>query len=55
MANFIMLCDCFLGMEPHFEPWRYCFRVKVQKNGRIVRDYGGENIQMRLDSDYLKL
>lgn len=29
IANFITLCECFLGIEPHFELWRYFFLVKV--------------------------
>lgn len=29
IVNFVMLCECFLGMQPHFELWRYFFQVKV--------------------------
>ena len=28
---FIMLCEGYLGIEPHFELWRYFFSVSLIK------------------------
>ena len=38
MAAFVMLCEGFLGISPHFDLWRYFFAVNLQnkrkKGGR---------------------
>jgi hypothetical protein len=31
MAAFIALCEGYLGIEPHFELWKYLFVVSLQK------------------------
>jgi hypothetical protein len=31
MAAFIALCEGYLGIEPHFELWKYFFAVSLQK------------------------
>jgi hypothetical protein len=31
MAAFISLCEGFLGIEPHFDLWRYFFTISLQK------------------------
>lgn len=33
IACYIMVCECFLGVEPHFGLWRKYFEVKRQTNG----------------------
>lgn len=52
---FIAMCECFLGTQPHFDMWRKYFRVKAQKNGNDVYDYGGADIQLRPNTNYFKL
>ena len=37
MAVFVMLCEGFLGIIPHFDLWRYFFTVNLQKK----REKGG--------------
>ena len=29
MAAFIMLCEGFLGISPHFDLWRYFFTINI--------------------------
>jgi hypothetical protein len=29
IVGFIMLCEGFMGIEPHFELWRYFFAVSL--------------------------
>jgi hypothetical protein len=29
MAAFILLCEGFLGIEPHFDLWRYFFTINL--------------------------
>lgn len=55
VANFITLCECFLGTCPQFELFHYFFQVRVQKNGEDVCDYGGTNLQLCPSSDYFKI
>ena len=31
MAAFVALCEGFLGINPHFDLWRYFFVVTLQK------------------------
>jgi hypothetical protein len=47
ISIFIHLCEAFLGIEPHWDLFRFLFRVKPQptiKNPSIV---GGAGIQLR--------
>ena len=37
MAAFVMLCERFLWISPHFDLWRYFFTVNLQKK----REMGG--------------
>jgi hypothetical protein len=36
IAAFIMLCEGFLWIEPHFELWRYFFAISFVKKGDTV-------------------
>ena len=29
---FVTLCECYLGIEPHFDLWRRIFRVNLNKD-----------------------
>ena len=31
MAAFVVLCEGFLGISPHFDLWRHFFTVNLQK------------------------
>ena len=31
MAAFVVLCEGFLGISPHFDLWRYFFAITLQK------------------------
>jgi hypothetical protein len=31
VAAFVSLCEGFLGIEPHFDLWRYFFAANLQK------------------------
>ena len=37
MAVFVVLCEGFMGISPHFNLWRYFFAVSLQKK----REKGG--------------
>jgi hypothetical protein len=42
MAAFVSLCEGFLGIEPHFDLWRYFFIVRLQKK----RERGRQDLHM---------
>lgn len=46
IANFMIFCECFLGTTPHFELFRYFFRVRVLMNDEAVCDLGGASLQL---------
>ena len=35
---FVALCEEYLGIEPHFELWKYFFVVELQKKERKKLD-----------------
>ena len=35
---FIVLCEGYLGIEPHFELWRYFFSISLLKRRDRARD-----------------
>ena len=41
MAAFVALCEGFLGINPHFDLWRYFFTVSLSK-----RKVGGKDVSM---------
>ena len=52
IACFIVLCECFLGVHPHWGLWRFLFSVK-----RTCKTYaqGGINIQAKGEVSYFNL
>ena len=57
IACFITLCECFLGVNPHWGLWKRIFFVKRQtvwKGGRSLAT-GGFGIQVRADVEYFNL
>lgn len=51
---FIMLCEYFLGIRPHFGLWRRYFLVRVEKNGKDIYDCVGADIMLAPSAGYLK-
>ena len=41
MATFVALCEGFLGIDPHFDLWRYFFTVSLSK-----RRVGGKEVNV---------
>ena len=52
IACFIVLCECFLGMHPHWGLWRRIFIVKKHTVARRSLATGGFGIQTRNDVGY---
>jgi hypothetical protein len=51
IACFITLCECFLGIEPHWELWRRIFVVRCP----LPFQTGGFSYQVRPDVEYFNL
>ena len=54
---FIALCEGYLGIEPHFELWKYFFAVSlITKDVSIVlMGYAGIHLHSRWAIDYLEV
>jgi hypothetical protein len=44
---YIHLCEAFLGIEPHWDLFRFLFRVKAQPTSKNLSIVGGAGIQLR--------
>jgi hypothetical protein len=51
IACFMTLCECFLGIEPHWALWRRIFVIKCPQHYQT----GGFNYQVHQDVDYFNL
>ncbi|XP_024311239.1 uncharacterized protein LOC112269234 [Brachypodium distachyon] len=49
IACFITLCECYLGLKPHWGLWKKLFIIKRQGKGDWIYKTGGANIQVRGD------
>ena len=38
ISAFVALCEGYLGIEPHFELWKYFFAVELQKKEKKKPD-----------------
>jgi hypothetical protein len=47
IAIFIHFCEAFLGIEPHWDPFRFLFRVKPQPTSKNPSIIGGAGVQLR--------
>jgi hypothetical protein len=47
IAIFIHFCEALLGIEPHWDLFRFLFRVKPQPTAKIPSIVGGTGIQLR--------
>lgn len=55
IACFIILCESFLGIEPHFSLWKNLFIVKPQLSQEKISIDRGAGIQLRLGVRYNKV
>ena len=44
---FMHLCEAFLGIEPHFELFRFLFQLKPQPDSYDLNVVGGAGLQLR--------
>jgi hypothetical protein len=51
IACFITLCECFLGIEPHWALWRQIFTIRHPSHYQT----GGFSCQVRQDVEYFNL
>jgi hypothetical protein len=47
ISIFIHFCEAFLGIEPHWDLFRFLFRVKPQPTSKNLSVVGGAGIQLR--------
>jgi hypothetical protein len=47
ISIFIHFCEAFLGIEPHWDLFRFLFRVKPQPTSKHLSVAGGAGIQLR--------
>ena len=51
MSIFVHLCKVFLGIDPHFELFRYFFHLKPQPDSFVLDVVGGAGLQLRQRKD----
>ena len=39
IVAFIAMCEGYLGIEPHFELWRYFFAISLHRKNRVGRSW----------------
>jgi hypothetical protein len=54
IACFIIVCESFLGIEPHFLFWKYLFRLRPSVSLTKSLELGGAVIFVRTESQYLE-
>ena len=47
ISIFMHLCEAFLGIEPHFELFRFLFHLKPQPDSYVLDVVGGVRLQLR--------
>jgi hypothetical protein len=47
ISIFIYYCEAFLGSEPHWDLFRFLFRIKPQPTSKNLSVVGGAGIQLR--------
>ncbi|KAM0906277.1 hypothetical protein ACQ4PT_016849 [Festuca glaucescens] len=52
IACFITLCECFLGIHPHWGMWRRIFFIRRNASKDAVHDVGSAIISVRAEADY---
>jgi hypothetical protein len=54
IACFIMLCESFLGIDPHWGLWRKIFYLHRNASKEEIHNVGGSIIVVRSDAQYFK-
>ncbi|KAK1663600.1 hypothetical protein QYE76_051759 [Lolium multiflorum] len=52
ISIFITLCECFLGIDPHWGLWKRIFYLRRNNSRNIIYNVGGVCICVRPDVDY---
>ncbi|KAK1613609.1 hypothetical protein QYE76_019126 [Lolium multiflorum] len=52
IACFITLCECFLGIHPHWGLWRHIFFIRRNAMKTAIHNVGGAIISIRLEAEY---
>ena len=55
IAVFVTLCECFLGIHPHFGLWKRIFLLRRNSSRDAIYDVGGTIIAMRPEAKYFNL
>ena len=55
ISIFMHLCEAFLGIEPHFELFRFLFHLKPQPDSYVLDVVGGAGLQLRQGKDKVYL
>ena len=55
VACFIVLCECYLGIAPHWTLFKRIFRMKAQPSKENPHQIGGCNIQVKEPNSYLSM
>ena len=50
IACFIVICECFLGIHPHWALWKHLYTAKRQDNYAV----GSFGFAVRSDTEYFK-
>ena len=53
LSIFVHLCEAFLGIEPHFDLFRFLFHLKPQPDSYDLDVVGGAGLQLRHGKDKL--
>jgi hypothetical protein len=52
IARFVTLCECFLGIDPHWGLWRRIFCIRCIVSQTAVHDVGGAIISTKGPTGY---
>ncbi|KAM0839717.1 hypothetical protein ACQ4PT_060139 [Festuca glaucescens] len=55
IACFITLCECFLGIHPHWDLWTHLFFLRQNAMKTAVHDVGGAIVSVRPEAKYFNL
>jgi hypothetical protein len=54
IACFVILCESFLGIEPHFLLWKFLFRLRPSVALSKKPELGGAIVSVRVEAHYLE-
>jgi hypothetical protein len=55
ISIFITLCECFLGIHPHWSLWKRIFYLRRNNSRDAIYDVGGVCIYVRPEAEYFDL